>query len=114
MLRARDAALVDRSAAHLFGEVFPQLLAARRAEARAIGGRYGFVVDERQWVLDLDAAKVRGDGRDSIVDDDDGLMSVVRLTEHELGLLLAGKTCAAELESRNAAGIRPLVAVLGP
>lgn len=89
-LRVANAEIPDFSAAHFFEKTLPGLLVERRDVARAFGGRFGFVVGEAQWVIDLDYGRVRGDALSSAVTDDDRLDAVVMCSEASFGTMMRG------------------------
>ncbi len=67
-----------------------ELLVTHREAARAVGGRFGFVVGAEERVLDLDNGRVRGDSLSSAVQDDDDLDAVLRISEAAFADTLRG------------------------
>ena len=90
-LRVSETPLFDRSEGSFFETTLAPLLGSRRALARSIGGRYGFVIDEREWVLDLDHGRLRGDTYTSAVQDDDALDAVLYLSSAGFARLVLGE-----------------------
>lgn len=90
-LRVQQAEMLDTSAEHFFDVVLPGIFETRGDAARTLGGRIGFIVDDRQWIVDLDYARVRGDRYSSVVADDDALDVVVRVSAQNFASALSGR-----------------------
>lgn len=99
------AALQQHASSHVLGTLLPALLAANAASARAVGGRYGLLVDRREWCVDLDRARVVDDRWGPVVTEDDGVDVVVSLSESSFVTLAAGRFDPGTL-SRSVALVR--------
>jgi hypothetical protein len=109
-LRALEAPLADLSARYFFDITLRELLVTRRAQARALGGRFGFVISGGEWVVDLDHGRVRGDALTSAVQDDDALDAVLTLSEDAFARAVRGELGAGtHCEERRQGALEALV-----
>lgn len=89
-LRVFEAPMADFSAAHFFDVTLRELLTSHRDAARAVGGRFGFVVGAIERVVDLDNGRVHGDAMASAVQDDDRLDATLALTDDDFARAVRG------------------------
>jgi hypothetical protein len=108
-----EATAADFSARHFFDVTLRELLAANHAQARALGGRFGFVLGDGEWVVDLVHGRVRGVALSSVVQDDDALDAVLTLSENAFARALRGELApGSHCEERQPGKLETLVRFL--
>lgn len=114
-LQAARGELFDASPERWFGELLPAFLSEHAAAARAIGGTIGFIVDDRQWLVNLDFATVEGDAKTDIVDERDGIDAVLDVSARDLAHVLRGSHATAaslRIVKGSLASLEPFVRLL--
>lgn len=110
-LRVGQTPILDlRSPEQFFDCTLRGLLAEHRELARALGGRFGFVVGAIERIIDLDNGRVRGDAHSHVVQDDDALNAVAYVSEAAFADMMRGQRDAKPyVRARDPEAMQPLL-----